>query len=1682
MQFDSPVSVEYAWNDPTLSNARSTTLGDLDGGTAEFLIKERIPGQLQFGAGGIDFLLPDSHALLPLGRPRRKPIGCSGPHDLGGYRVTAADLQRQRRTIRRSRDSAQHVRRRYWRGYRFGVDRGSGRGRSGCGNRVCPGRNQPERERRFRGRDLAGRDRDRPRRQFPDGIADLRYDYLTPTIDLLSISDSTQLFDGRFITTSPDAELLVEFADDASGLDRDSLRWSVTHATTLLLASGSFEPTGIDQSTATVTLNEGYNYLTLHASDEVGNSVSRVVTVILARGYAPELGPGDRPNLDFGNAKLPSIAGLKFADASGDGLCQDGEVGVEGVTIYLDLDLNGAFEPGEPSVVTDDRGGYRFENLLPGTYHLREIVPVGWQQVAPADGVHVIDVGFGDVINDADFANMPPGTGIAGVVFDDLDGDGVRDAEEPGVEGATIGLDLDQDGFFDQRTATLADGSYLFDGLAAGEFSVSFEGLSGFTLSSDRAQKVTLADGETRNDLDFGVYRPVTVSGQVFEDLNRDREQQFFESNLSGWTIEVDLGNDGTIDASAESDASGYAVPGLPPGKHRISLVAQDGFDPTLPADGDGYLVQVESGADESDLDFGLFDKTLDGDPTASVSGLVFEDLDGDGVFDSGEPRRGDVLIDVVAAESGELLATTRTRVDGRYQLTLLSGVNYRLRIDLPEGFGLTTSTDDFLSVNPQPGETIPDLNFGLFAGTRIAGTVFEDGNANGIFDPSEKTIDNVLVTLALDGSGVVATVRSGEDGQYEFVVADSNRYTVTSELAPGFVATVPVRNEYTILPTDPGLQADLDFGHFDGTRIAGQVFNDRNGNSVRNPGEPGVNDQRIEIVDAISGIVEALMLTAPIDIDGDGTIDLGNETGGFNFALPRASYFVRLVPQSNWPATTPTEILVLQSEQLSTDLEFGVLGQTRLEGTVFDDEAGDGERDPQDKGLAGVEVHLLVGTKGVIATAITDDEGHYEFAVTPNREYMVAATSPDGTLWTNVPRDGVYTEQADEGETVGGLDFGYFTLITLRGNLFNDQDGDGSAAGDPPLPDWTLALDLDGDGDIDRTTTTDAGGDYEFADVGPGQHFVRQSRPEGWSRTTPVTGQHVIDAASGQDIDDLDFGNQFTLAILSGQVFRDINRNGAFDDGETGLHGWTVEVIDPSNQAVVATVTSDSVDLDGDNEISADEVGRYRAIVPPGQYEIRQTPRPNWTQWSPVRSEVLSEVNTQSDWFPDDSADSVAFSRDGRFVTWGHSRGNSLPGIENRKPRIFVHDRISGSTDTVDLSELPGFNDPDTRFFSVTSFGLSLSLTSDDLRISDDGRFVFVKAFFPAFLTGQFPSAYVYDRVQEKFEPTGDNAILAMDGNGDTQLTRNGLRDRVTGVNRALWDPETAESAALSWDGNHAVYVQLESDPNESSRRQRYLYHYDDTTGEHHRLTDLPLVDRGSEVIVGSVVIDDFGDTIAATIGTPTTDDPGLGDYSYQLLLFDRTTGATETIDTANLQTPGGIFPPGRSSRSLSISGDGRFVVYGNVRYDRDTDAALYAGSDAGHVSRDGEIYSRAIDTPSDSFVRFSESGHNDLIDVAAGATVDRADFANANFRPVIDPIADVAFAEDSVSPPIILAGIFDAVDRNSTVTLTRRYRVPSTATRWKSLRRSPRFPTMKPPLFSPSHPAPIPGERKKS
>jgi hypothetical protein len=90
-------------------------------------------------------------------------------------------------------------------------------------------------------------------------------------------------------------------------------------------------------------------------------------------------------NIDFGNTliKLGEIWGTKWDDENGNGIRDNDEQGIAGVTIYLDLNENGVLDSEEPRQVTDEQGKYKFANLEQGTYIVREVVPDGYRQTFP---------------------------------------------------------------------------------------------------------------------------------------------------------------------------------------------------------------------------------------------------------------------------------------------------------------------------------------------------------------------------------------------------------------------------------------------------------------------------------------------------------------------------------------------------------------------------------------------------------------------------------------------------------------------------------------------------------------------------------------------------------------------------------------------------------------------------------------------------------------------------------------------------------------------------------------------------------------------------------------------------------------------------------------------------------------------------------------------------------------------------------------------------------------------------------------------------------------------------------------------------------------------------------------------------------------------------------------------------
>jgi hypothetical protein len=101
------------------------------------------------------------------------------------------------------------------------------------------------------------------------------------------------------------------------------------------------------------------------------------------------------------------LHGQKFNDANANGAKDQGEPGIQGVTIYVDLNDNGVLDVGEPSAVTDANGNYTISTvgIVDGTYNLREVLPAGQTCSFPNPCVYSVVIGPGPALIGRDFGN-----------------------------------------------------------------------------------------------------------------------------------------------------------------------------------------------------------------------------------------------------------------------------------------------------------------------------------------------------------------------------------------------------------------------------------------------------------------------------------------------------------------------------------------------------------------------------------------------------------------------------------------------------------------------------------------------------------------------------------------------------------------------------------------------------------------------------------------------------------------------------------------------------------------------------------------------------------------------------------------------------------------------------------------------------------------------------------------------------------------------------------------------------------------------------------------------------------------------------------------------------------------------------------------------------------------------------
>ena len=365
-------------------------------------------------------------------------------------------------------------------------------------------------------------------------------------------------------------------------------------------------------------------------------------------------------------------------------------------------------------------------------------------------------------------------------VWNDLNNNRGQDAGEPGIEGVVVYIDANGNSLFDQATeryvTTDVNGYYLFDNLAAGTYSIRVEistlprgsiQTHDFVGALDNGASRTIAVSEDALDVDFGYRSTASVGDFVWLDADADGVQNDgSNSGINGVQVYLDINGNGMFESATEPSAvtagdGAYTIGGLVAGTYTARVFVDAilyGKVQTYDLAGDldnAATFTLNPGQARADLDFGYT-------APVTVGNLVWNDLNANGVQDSGEPGIDGVEVTVWNSTAGTLAGTTTTAGGGLYAFANLLPGSYYVEFGLPAGHERSPAdagTDDAVDsdaalatgrtgvITLTSGQVNETIDAGLYVPATISGSVSADADNNGTGDAPMAGVELNLFT-----------------------------------------------------------------------------------------------------------------------------------------------------------------------------------------------------------------------------------------------------------------------------------------------------------------------------------------------------------------------------------------------------------------------------------------------------------------------------------------------------------------------------------------------------------------------------------------------------------------------------------------------------------------------------------------------------------------------------------------------------------------------------------------------------------------------------------------------------------------------------------------------------------------------------------------------------------------------
>jgi hypothetical protein len=748
---------------------------------------------------------------------------------------------------------------------------------------------------------------------------------------------------------------------------------------------------------------------------------------------------------DFGYRGTGSIGDRVWNDTDGDGTQDGGEAGLNGVTVEL-LDGDGNVVD---TTTTSGDGDYSFDNLGSGTFTVRIVsstLPAGFSPTFDADGTGTpheatVTLGSGDTNEDVDFGYQGSGS-VGDRIWSDLDGDGVQEGGEPGLNGVTVRL-IDGGGNTVATTVTAGDGNYSFTNVAPGTYTVSVDSgtlPAGFNPTFDRdgigtpnQASVTVAAGDNLVNVDFG-YRAtpkISLGDRVWSDADGDGVQDGTETGLNGVTVQL-LNSGGTVIATQVTAGNGnYSFANLDAGTYSVRVVSATlpaGSTPTFDADGTGtpHIATVNNAtANNANIDFGY--RQL-----ISIGDRVWNDGDADGVQDGNETGLNGITVQLLNS-GGTVIATQVTAGNGNYSFTNLAPGTYSVRVvssTLPAGSTPTYDADGTATPHIVTGTATTSydiIDFGYRPAASCTEGYFKDHFNSNSFSNNDGTLSWAGAWIESDSAG--------------------------SGVSSGNVTVGTPVSGYMILNDSPDT----------GTQPS----------AARQANLSGFASATLTVDFHIRGVEPDDAAVIEVSKDGGATYTVLETLTGYTGTYDSSrTYNISAYRASN------TRVRFRISQNYGGDDDFFKVDWVKLDAgctpssttgsignRVWKDVDGDGAQDSGEPGLNGVTVQLLNSGGTVIATQTTSGDGNYSFSGLAAATYKVKVVSsslPSGYTQT-YDLDGtgtahIATVALTAGQNRTDADFGYRPPQSCTAGYFKDHFNSNSFSNNDGSLSWSAA------------------------------------------------------------------------------------------------------------------------------------------------------------------------------------------------------------------------------------------------------------------------------------------------------------------------------------------------------------------------------------------------------------------------------------------------------------------------------------------------------------------------------------------------------------------------------------------------------------------------------------------------